>query len=283
MIALRFFLKIICLLILLAIKDGLGSEFVKSLLENSKIIAPILNFAIFWFCINIIIRFSQFIYRKRKKEGHKFSDNVIVGLKNIYYMLSGFAIFVMVLGFFGLELKELLTALGLVAAGLAIISKELFMDIICGINFSFSKDLAIGDYVQIGSHEGHVFDLNIHKIVLKNHNVFINIPNSKAYFSDIKNFSHRTHPCYQFELTLPIEYCEHKSQIQNEMEIVLNSLFGSSSSFEVGIHYFKVGHDEVSLIVLIRSISSGIFLNIADIKDRLLTIILARHIEPKAA
>ncbi len=277
MITLRFLLKVVCLLLLLAVKDGLGSEFVKSLLENSKIIAPVLNFATFWLVINIIIRFSQFIYRKRKKEGHKFSDNVIVGLQNIYYMLSGFGVFVMFLGFFGLDFKELLTALGLVAAGLAIISKELFMDIICGINFSFSKDLAIGDYVQIGNHEGQVVDLNIHKIVLKNHNVFINIPNSKAYFSDIKNYSHRTHPCYQFELNLPLEFCNNKNKIKEETMSILSLLYGPVSSFEVGIHYFKFSHEEVSLIVLIKSVSSGIFINVAEIKDLLLTQIISEN------
>ncbi len=189
---LRIIVKVLLLILLIAFRNGLGSELLKSLVENSSIINPLLNFLIFGLSINIIIRLSQMIYRKRKKYGHKYSDNVISGLKNIYYLLITIGVVVMVLGFFGLEPIQLLTSISIVAAAIAIISKELVMDIICGMNISFSRELAIGDYVQLGEHHGTVIDINIYKIVLQNdYDEIIHISNGRAYYSDIVNFTQK--------------------------------------------------------------------------------------------
>ncbi len=116
---LRFLFKGLLLIILIALRNGFGSELLKSLVENSSIINPLLNFLIYWSVVNLIIRFSQFVYRKRKKYGHKYSDNVISGLKNIYYLLIGIGVVIMVLGFLGLEPIQLLTSISIVAAAIA--------------------------------------------------------------------------------------------------------------------------------------------------------------------
>ena len=217
MIFVKFIVKIILLLTLFMLREGLGSELIKAWIDHSALVRSLLNFLIFWLCLNIIIRLTQFIYRKRKRLGHKFSDNVIIGLKNIYYLLTVSAIIFMLLGFFGLQPKELLTALSIVAAAVAIISKELVMDVICGINFSFSRDIAIGDYVKIGECEGRVLDLNIHKIVLQYKNQIINIPNSKAYFSDIVNFSNREY--HHFHLEFVVSKASSKLVFLNAQQI----------------------------------------------------------------
>ena len=82
--------------------------------------------------------------------GDRYSDNVIGGLQNIYYILSVIGLVIMIIGFFGIEFNKLLTALSIVAAAIAIISKEIIADILCGISITFSRDIAIGDYVKIG-------------------------------------------------------------------------------------------------------------------------------------
>lgn len=160
--------------------------------KNSSVFVAIYNFLIFWLSINILLRLNQFIYRKRKKLGDKYSDNVIVGLQNIYLILTGLGLIVMFLGMLGIEFTKLLTALSIVAAAIAIISKELVSDMITGFIISFSKDLAIGDYVKISNFKGKVLDINIYKIVILTENEeLVFIPNSKAYFSEIFNFTRK--------------------------------------------------------------------------------------------
>ncbi len=224
MIILRFIVKLIVLVLLISLREGLGSEFIKSLVDNSRIASPLLNFLIFLSAINLIIRTSQFFYRKRKKYGHKYSDNVIIGLQNIYYILTAVGIIFMILGFFGLEPKVLLTSISIVAAAIAIISKEQVTDIICGMNISFSRELAIGDYVRCGDHKGTVVDINIHKIVLRNDSddiVFIS--NTKAYYSDIINFTQREIKNYNLDFGISGSKHISKSELQIHIFKILDN------------------------------------------------------------
>ncbi|MFN8329952.1 MAG: mechanosensitive ion channel [Saprospiraceae bacterium] len=104
---------------------------------------------------------------------------------------------------FGVEPRELITGLSILAASIAIITKDIAPDIICGIQISFSKDLAIGDYVKIGDQKGNVVDINISKIILQNENDDeIYIPNSKAYFSEMINYTKKEIRKYNLEFAI---------------------------------------------------------------------------------
>ncbi|MBK9272486.1 MAG: mechanosensitive ion channel [Saprospiraceae bacterium] len=189
---------------------------------RSSVVISAVNFAIFWLTANIFIRLNQFIYRKRKKLGDKYSDNVIVGLQNIYFLLTGIGIMVMLLGMFGIEFSKLLTALSIVAAALAIISKEIVSDIITGFIISFSKDIALGDYVRIANIEGKVLDINIYKIVLLTEKgELVYVPNSKAYFSEIINFSKIRNYQVELEFALNVSMFKPASDLE---QIILSKI-----------------------------------------------------------
>ncbi len=238
MIILRFLLKLILLIVLIGLRKGLGSSSLEDLIQNSVVFNPLLGFLIFLTSINIVVRFCQFIYRKRKKYGHRYSDNVIIGLQNIYYVLTVVGIVFMVLGFFGLEPRVLLTSISIVAAAIAIISKEQVTDIICGINISFSRELAIGDYVRVGDQKGTVIDINIHKIVLRNHNDdIIFISNTKAYYSDIVNFTQRDIKKYYLDFGVSTSINVSKANLQ---ECCFRILENYADDLEKDTELFKI-------------------------------------------
>jgi len=242
----KFIIKLVILIILIALRYGLGSDFLQSFVDNSNLLYPLFSFLIFWTSINLGIRLSQFIYRKRKKFGHKYSDNVIIGLQNIYYILSGIGVVVMVLGFFGLKPEELLTSLSIVAAAIAIISKELVTDIICGFNISFSRDLAIGDYVRIGDQKGKVIDINIHKIVLQNDDDdIIYISNTKAYFSDLVNFTQKEIRKYNLDFTLSHKIKISKLELEKQIVSVLERFIPNYEKYSANFKIANIGKDDI--------------------------------------
>ncbi|MBK9108143.1 MAG: mechanosensitive ion channel [Saprospiraceae bacterium] len=274
MIAFKFLFKIIVLLVIIALKEGLGSEMLETWIDQSAFFRSLLNFGIFWLSLNVVIRLTQYIYRKRKKLGHKYSDNVIIGLRNIYYLLTVMASFFLMIGMFGLHPKELLTALSIVAAALAIISKELVMDVICGINFSFSRDIAIGDYVKINDKEGRVHDLNIHKIVLSNNNQLINIPNSSAYFSDIINYSSKENFCLNMELDLPVSVVNKRQQLDLIIQKASRDLVPEMLINEIQIHLSKLTKDTVSLSIDFNFKHADKSISLPKLKDKILLEVL---------
>ncbi|MEP7195377.1 MAG: mechanosensitive ion channel domain-containing protein [Saprospiraceae bacterium] len=218
----KFSLKCILLFLLIYLKQEDLDHGNLPIFFHSKYFIFLLNFLIFWLALNIIIRFLQLIYRKRKKYGNKYSDNVIVGLKNIYYLVSFIALGITLLGLFGIEVKELVTALSILAASIAIITKDIALDIICGIQFSFSKDLALGDYVKIGDQNGTVIDINITKLILLNENDdIIYISNSKAYFSELINYTQKELRKYNVDFSIHTHLAMPLPELQNLVQKVL--------------------------------------------------------------
>ena len=148
------------------------------------------NFLLFLLISNLVLSTLEAIYRQRKKMTADEYDNVILGLNNIYYLLIAGAIILTILGFMGIDYVTLFTSLSIVAAAIAIISREFISEIISGIIISFSKELDIGDYVRIGEHKGRISDLTITRIALLNDDdVIIFIPNTRVFSSDIVNFT----------------------------------------------------------------------------------------------
>jgi len=214
---------------------------------KSPLFLSVLNFIIFWLAINIIIRLNQFIYRKRKKLGDKYSDNVIVGLQNIYFLLTGFGVIVMLLGMFGVEFTKLLTALSIVAAALAIISKDIVSDILTGFIISFSKDIALGDYVKIADLKGKVIDINIYKIVLlSEEGELIYIPNSKAYFSEIINYSKVSINLVHLNFTLNINVFKSTESLEKTITDSLGNYITSIEANSIKLHIDGLNKEEVN-------------------------------------
>lgn len=151
----------------------------------------LLGFLIFFLSANLLVVLLSWIYRRRRHYQYNQADNVVLGLKNIYYILMSGAIVTTALGLFGIEPKTLFTTLSILAAAIAIISKEYISEIISGIIISFStNEISVGDYLKIGTHKGKIIDLGLTKIAfLDEDDDIIFIPNTKVFASEIVNYT----------------------------------------------------------------------------------------------
>jgi len=156
--------------------------------EEIQILA---GFFVFFLAANILVVILSWIYRKRRHYLDNQGDNVVLGLKNIYYILMSGAIVTTILGLFGIDPKTLSTTLSIVAAAIAIISKEYISEIISGIIISFSSnEISVGDYLKIGAHKGKIIDLGLTKIAfLDEDDDIIFIPNTQVFASEIVNYT----------------------------------------------------------------------------------------------
>src|SRR5690625_5902074 len=77
------------------------------------------------------------------------TDNVILGLKNIYYLFFATSIFISLLSFFEVDFMTFFTTISIVAAAIAIITREYIGDIISGIMLSFSSFFKPNDLLKI--------------------------------------------------------------------------------------------------------------------------------------
>jgi small-conductance mechanosensitive channel len=150
----------------------------------------ILSYAILILGLHLLAVVGTSLYRRRNHIPKDHPNNVVLGIQNLYILLTTAVTTITILSFFGIDIKSLFTGLTIVAAAIAIITKDYIANIISGIAISFSDEISIGDFVKIGEHKGKVIDISISRITLLNDfDDIIFIPNNTVYISEIINFT----------------------------------------------------------------------------------------------
>ncbi len=184
-------IKVILLIGLIA-AAATQTYWVEWLGESGWIVYTLLGYLILVLAINLSILLLLAIYRRGKKLAPKEEDNVTLGLQNVYYLIIAAATILTGASFFGPKPIEFITSLSIVAAAIAIISKDYISEIISGMILTFSRELEIGDYVKIGDQKGKIFDITLTKIALLNEDDDpIYLPNNKVYSSEIINYTRK--------------------------------------------------------------------------------------------
>jgi small-conductance mechanosensitive channel len=105
---------------------------------------------------------------------------------------------------FGIKPLEFLTSITIVAAAIAILTKEFIANIINGLIIMFSDQLEIGDKIHIGNSTGFIRDITLSNITLKNDTgEIILIPNSMVLSSEVINYSKNNAHQMIFDIELP--------------------------------------------------------------------------------
>lgn len=198
---------------------------------------PILNHVgralIFLLSANLIFSLGRFItlgVYLRQREDSKVQPNFVVGIDRIATLLNVIVILISLMLAFGIRPLEFLTSITIVAAAIALLTKEYITNIVNGLIMMFSDQLEIGDKIQIGRHTGFIRDITLINLVLKNDSgEIILIPNTMALTSDVVNFSkNNTHQViFDFEvpsnLDLDLNALEKhlSSPLKNHEDVVL--------------------------------------------------------------
>jgi len=150
----------------------------------------LLYFSILIIGLHLLTVMATSIYRRRNAIPKDRPNNVVLGIQNLYILVSTAVVITTVLSFFGIDIRSLFTGLTIVAAAIAIITKDYIANIISGITISFSDEISIGDYVKIAEYKGKVTDISISRIALLNDDDdIVFIPNNTVFVSNIINFT----------------------------------------------------------------------------------------------
>lgn len=146
------------------------------------------KYIIFFFIVEFLQRFIIFFYKKNR--GIRKQDNIVVGINQIAFIVKGFGLGFWFMMFLDVDIKELFTSLSIIAAAIAIISKDYVANAISGMVLTWSDQISINDYVKIEDQKGKIIDItliNIH--LLSDDDDLIYIPNNLAFSAKIINYT----------------------------------------------------------------------------------------------
>jgi len=211
---------------------------VEKLLKEYYRLDTIVSFLFFLVIVDFSVRLIKYFYNRRHKNRPGRKDNFHYGVNNIAKLMVGVGLIVTLFGVFGIDFKSLLTSLSIVAAAIAIISKEFIYDFLVGIYFSFSRNFEINDYVKIGEQKGKIQEIDMLKIKLLNDDDdLLIIPNAKVYLSEIINYTKRDIRLMSIDFQLDLLRLESIEVLESEL---ISSLEEFSSYIEADSYTLKI-------------------------------------------
>ena len=187
--------------------------------SHIRIIHTILSLCILLLSFRVIINFMILLYRlEQKNDTGRMKDNLIVGLSNLFSIFSFLAIILGLLSLLGLSLEAVFTTLSIVAAAIAIVTKEFIAEIIVGIINGFSRKIELDDYVKVGDQKGKIIDIGLTKMTLLNDDDdIVYIPNVKFYNTEVINYTKRELPRMSVDFQLDLQYVNNFEQLESEL------------------------------------------------------------------
>lgn len=156
----------------------------------THLISAVMGFFLFFLLAELSRDVLTYLYKRRKKMAFKHTDNVLVGLNNIYFLILCGAGLYFILHLLKLKPSQFFTGLSLISAALAVIMKDYISNILSGMIMAFSDKLKIGDYIQLGDQIGEIIDFSLTMVTLKNDDdEIVYVPASTIYNHKLINYS----------------------------------------------------------------------------------------------
>ncbi len=229
---------------------------------RARIINTLLSISIMLLLFRIIIDGIALWYKIDRKHGSgKLRDNLIVGLSNLFSIISIIAIILGLLSMIGLNLNEVFTSLSIVAAALAIISKDFIAEIIVGLFNGFSTKIELDDYIKVGDQKGKIIDIGLQKVTLMNDDDdIIYIPNLRFYNADIINYTKRDIRRMSVEFHIDPRYIEDLPRIEAALSQTLSPYqpYLEEGSQELKVVNIEKDHIELKYQYTLKSLSRDV-------------------------
>lgn len=131
---------------------------------------------------------ALFVYRKRNNIKGK--DNFIIGINTIYYIFLSILLVILLMAVLKVNIKEFFTSISILAAAIAILSKDYISNAINGMILMFNNQISIGDRIQIGGHRGKITHISLLNLqIINEEDDLIYIPNTNVLSQDIINYT----------------------------------------------------------------------------------------------
>lgn len=212
-----FIIKLVVFILLLVF----GARLVRSSGEWEDSVRNILQALTFFLGANIIISLARIITVRlylRKKSHDPMRSNFVLGINRIAEILNVGIFIIALMLFFGTNPLEFFTSITIVAAAIAIVSKDYITNMINGLIIMFSDQLTLGDSIKIGDYEGKIMDVTLLNMILTNEDAdLVMVPNNLLLTSLVVNHSKQHVRKLTFEFDMKIVPGLDVNEIENKI------------------------------------------------------------------
>lgn len=239
-----FVLKLSLLVCLLLFQDNLSI--------SDNYLGRIFEVSVLYITAHLIISFARLavvsIYMRKHHMMQDSKDNFIIGINRITSILSFFVFIISCFLFFDVNVKDLFTSISIVAAAIALISKDYVANMINGMIIMFSNQLSLNDYIKIGEHKGKIVDITLINIHLVNDDEdLIFVPNTVVLSSNVVNYTKRRIKKITIDFELHENKLDELGKLEDFLKKGLKEYQGYIKRDSYNLRVVQVAKDAISL------------------------------------
>lgn len=210
---------------------------------------------------SVLISIGHFILVKlynSRNEQQVVRGNFVLGITRVATVGNVFFIIVSLMIAVGINPKDFITSMTIVAMAIAVIFREYITNMISGLIIMFSDQFSVGDRIKIGEYQGKIVDITLANLVVRDEDDdAVMIPNNLVFTATLVNKTSQKSNKIVVKFELPID----RSVAVTELEHYLNPLFQKNSNLDYSqgftVKIADVAKDYIKYKVEISTISSS--------------------------
>lgn len=200
----------------------------------------------------LIISFGRlsmvYFYLRRQQKEDDFKDNFILGINRIASILYVIVLLISILVYFNIDTKEFFTSISIVAAAIAIVSKDYIVNMTNGLILMFSNQLSLNDYIKVNELSGRIIDINLMNIVLlSDEDEIVYVPNTLAVTASVVNTSKKNFKKLSFDFELAPETLGNPDSLEDYIIEALKTQFKTINLEKFNLKVVEIKKDTVNL------------------------------------
>ncbi len=174
---------------------------------------------------SIILSVARFIiiilYNTRNKQRHV-RGNFVLGVNRLTAVLNTIFAIVALMITFGIDPRDFITSLTIVAMAIAVLFRDYITNMISGLIIMFSEQLSVGDRIKVGENQGRIIDITFANIVLQDEeDDIVMVPNNYVFTSTFMNLSAHQSSLFTVKFELPLEVSLHIEELEESLKLSL--------------------------------------------------------------
>lgn len=182
-----------------------------------------------------------------RPQGGVRKDNFTAGLSQIARIVYTLLFGVLLLTMLNISSKEAITTLSLLAAALALITKDYIANLINGMYMTLARIVNIGDTVKIADTKGKIIDITLSNVHLLNEDDdIVYIPNNNVFAGQIINYTRRELKKSSIDFELDISQIDQLEKLENEIIYSLRDMQGLIQEGSMVLKVNSIKHEYCS-------------------------------------
>ncbi len=182
-----------------------------------------------------------------RPQGGVKKDNFTAGLSQIARIVYTLLFGVLLLTLLNISSKEAITTLSLLAAALALITKDYIANLINGMYMTLARIVNIGDTVKIADTKGKIIDITLSNVHLLNEDDdIVYIPNNNVFSGQIINYTRRELKKSSIDFELDISQIDQLEKLENEIVYSLREMQGLIQEGSMVLKVNSIKHEYCS-------------------------------------